>query len=66
MTTWDFQEKSGTGVAGWEYNENNLEYNSLLDPDSGNTVYYNGFGLSQSWSLLTKTISLLLTLSIIN
>lgn len=66
MTNWDYQEKSGTAVGGWEYNENNLAYNSLTDPDTGNNVYYNGFGLSQSWSLLTKTISLLLTLSIIN
>jgi len=66
MTTWDYQEKSNTSTGGWQYNESNLEYNSMLDPDSGSPVYYNGIGLSSSWSLLSKTISLLITLSIIN
>lgn len=66
MTTWDLQEKSGTGIGGWTYNEPNLTYNQLLDPDSGSPVYYNGFGNTATWTLLTKTISLLLTLSIIN
>lgn len=66
MATWDYQEKSNTVGGGWFYDEANLGYDDLLDPDSGNPVFYDGFGLAQTWSLLSKTISLLITLSIIN
>lgn len=47
MTTWDNIEKSG-GSGGWEYDEVNLQYDSLIDPDSGSTVYYNGVGQTSS------------------
>lgn len=66
MTTWDYQEKSNNTDGGWTYDEANLGYDDLVDPDSGLPVYYDGFGLSPTWSLLSKTISLLITLSIIN
>ena len=64
MTTWDNIEKSGTIGGGWFYNEANLEYNQLIDPDSGNPVYYDGLGVSSSWTNIPKTISLLLILFI--
>ena len=54
-TTWDNQEKVGTGTGGWQYNEPNLNYNSVLDPDSNLPVYYNGIGVTTSWSNGTKT-----------
>lgn len=52
-TTWDFIEKSISG-AGQQYNETNLTYDSLIDPDSGNTVYYDGIGIVSSWTFATK------------
>jgi len=54
-TTWDLIEKSSTSLGGWQYNENNLTYNQAIDPDSGGTVNYNGFGNTATWSLLTKS-----------
>ncbi len=56
MTTWDLQEKSNNTAGGWTYDENNLGYDDLLDPDSGLPVFYDGFGLSVTWSLLSKSI----------
>ena len=53
-TIWDLIEKVGTFLGGWQYNEPNLTYNQLLDPDSGNVVYYNGLGLGQTWTLENK------------
>lgn len=55
MTTWDLIEKSGTITGGWTYNEPNLAYNQVLDPDSGTPVYYNGFGSTPTWTLQTKS-----------
>jgi hypothetical protein len=51
-TTWDLQEKGGQA---WEYNETNLDYNSVLDPDGGNGVYYNSSGLAPSYTLQAKS-----------
>jgi hypothetical protein len=55
MTTWDNIEKSGTGNGGWEFNEPNLTFNQSIDPDSGNTVYFNGLGLSTTWTNISKS-----------
>lgn len=55
MTTWDTIEKSGTGAGGWFFNENNLAFNQETDPDSGNPVYFNGFGLSANWTNQPKS-----------
>lgn len=41
MANWDNVEKSG---ADWNYNEINLSYNEVTDPDSGNDVFYNSVG----------------------
>jgi hypothetical protein len=40
MTNWDLQEKSNNTAGGWTYDENNLVYDYLLDPDSGLPVFY--------------------------
>lgn len=53
MSTWDSQEKAGNS-GGYEYNENNLTYNAVTDPDSGLTVSYNGIGTITSFTNLTK------------
>lgn len=50
MATWDNQEKPGTLVGGWSYNELGLTYNQVLDLDTGNTVFYNGLGIAQTWT----------------
>lgn len=55
MTTWDTIEKSGTVNGGWFFNENNLTFNQEIDEDSGNTVYFNGFGLSANWINIPKS-----------
>jgi hypothetical protein len=55
-TTWDLQEKSGSLSGGWQYDEANLLYDSLIDPDTGNPVYYDGLGLYDAWALITKSI----------
>ena len=55
MTTWDLQEESGTSGAGWLYDEVNLTYDNLLDPDSGLPVFYDGLGSTVSWTNLTKS-----------
>lgn len=51
MTTWDNVEKSGTG---WAYNEPNLVYDQVTDPDSGDAVSYNGIGTATVWTNLNK------------
>lgn len=59
-TTWDDIELTGTGTGGWEYNEPNLTYNQDVDPDSGESVLYNGIGFTTSWaspSLNSTTMS---------
>lgn len=53
MSIWDNQEKSGNNQ-GWEYDETNLLYDSLLDPDSNLAVYYNGVGIVSSFTNETK------------
>ena len=54
MSNWDNIEKSG-GSDGWEYDEVNLTYDALVDPDSGSTVYYNGIGTVTTFTNITKS-----------
>lgn len=54
MATWDNQEKAGS-ESGYEYNEFNLTYNQLTDPDSGLAVLYNGFGIATSFTNQPKS-----------
>lgn len=54
MSNWDNIEKSGGGQ-GWEYDEVNLMYDSLVDPDSGSAVYYNGIGTVTTLTNITKS-----------
>lgn len=51
MATFDNVEKTGTG---WKYNEENLMYDSDLDPDSGNSVLYNQIGSLTTFINQTK------------
>ena len=51
-TTWDLQEKSGSSQ---EYNEANLSYDEINDPDGGNPVYYNSVGLTPVYTLQAKS-----------
>lgn len=53
-TTWDYDEKIGTFEGGWFYNEVNLTYNQVSDPDGGGLVCYNGVGVTVSWTYDTK------------
>jgi len=55
MATWDLQEKPSTDVGGWDYNEELIAYNQDLDEDTGNPVYYNGLGGSQTWAFQSKS-----------
>lgn len=50
MTTWNNFDKTGVVGGGWQYNEANLTYNQVIDPNTGNIVYYNGIGLPTTWS----------------
>jgi hypothetical protein len=51
MSTWDNQIKSGND---WEYNEQNLAYNDLYDPDGNAIIYYNSAGSSPTYTNVTK------------
>lgn len=53
--SWDNIEKSGVTTGGWTYNEPNLQYNQVTDPDTGNSVKYNGFGVSQTFTNQSKS-----------
>mgnify|MGYP003649225987 CR=1 FL=1 len=48
--TWDPQEKPGLEGGGWDYDDNLIEYDSETDPESEDTVKYNGVGTEQSWT----------------
>lgn len=50
MATWDNQEKPGALIGGWSYDELGLTYDQVLDLDTGNTVFYNGLGIAQTWT----------------
>ena len=50
-TTFDLQEKTGSG---YQYDETNLTYDAVLDPDTGLPVLYDSFGENTSWVLETK------------
>ena len=56
MTIWDNLEKSGVITGGWDYNEPNLNYDQIVDPDTDNNVYYEGLGIITTWSNIAKTI----------
>lgn len=50
-TSFDLQEKTG---AGYLYDEANMTYDEVLDPDTGLPVYYDSVGASTSWNLENK------------
>jgi len=55
MATWEHQLKPGTEGGGQQYDDSNLEYDALLDPDSGNSVFYDSIGQSQTWTNQSKS-----------
>lgn len=57
MATWNNIEKAlGANGGGWEYNETDIEYDSVLDLLSNLTVLYEGLGTATSITNLTKSI----------
>lgn len=54
-TTWDNLEKATTFSGGWDFNEVNLAFNQVNDPDTGNLVYFNGIGLLTTWTNIPKS-----------
>lgn len=55
MATWENLEKPGFANGGWDYNENNLEYNQDLDVDTGLSVVYNALGTANTWTNQAKS-----------
>lgn len=54
--SWENQEKPGTATGyGWDYNETGIAYNQDIDTDTSLDIYYNGLGLSSTWSKQTKS-----------
>lgn len=53
MSTWNNYEKSGTATGGWDYNEEDILYNSALSVDN-QIVRYNGLGTAQTFTNETK------------
>ena len=47
----DLQEKTGSG---WNYDEDNLTYDAVTDPDTGLPVLYDSLGTNTSWNLESK------------
>jgi len=55
--TWENLEKPGIiNDGGWDYEEQDLDYDQILDLDTGNTVFYEGLGVSTDWTNLNKTV----------
>lgn len=50
VTTWIQQNKSGTTLGGWLFNQINYTFNQATDPVSGDIVYFNGAGVGQTWT----------------
>jgi hypothetical protein len=49
-TQWDNLQQTGEGA--WTYNQDNLAYNTLLDPLTELSVKYNGLGSLTEWTNL--------------
>lgn len=54
-TTWETFELPGTTGAGWEYDDEDTAYDSLIDDETGQTMYYDGEGTAQVWTTQTKS-----------
>lgn len=52
--SWDNQEKPKADEGGWDYNEQNLNYDEDIDPDSNLPVKYNSLGTAQEWTNQNK------------
>ena len=49
-TTWDNLEKPTDFEGGYDFNEVGISFNQILDPETLNTVFFNGLGLVSVWS----------------
>lgn len=55
--TWENLEKSGTiDNGGYDYEEEDMEYDQDIDVDTGNQVFYDGLGQTTTWNNINKTI----------
>ena len=54
-TTWETYELPGVTGGGWEYDNAAMTYDDLVDADTGQTLYYDGEGTSQTWTTQTKS-----------
>ena len=55
MTKWQTQPRPGTLTGGWAFNEAQLQFNSLDDPNGLDQVMFNGTGIGQTWTTLLKS-----------
>ncbi len=53
--TFENLEKVGTIIGGYDYEEEDMDYDQVLDLDTGNTVFYEGLGISTDWTNINKT-----------
>jgi len=53
-TTWENLEKPTTFSGGITFNEAGIAFNQVIDPDTGNIVYFNGVGLLSTWTNIAK------------
>lgn len=54
--TWTLQPKPGTTLAGgWLFNEPQLLFNSVDDPNGNDQVMFNGLGATVSWTNQLKS-----------
>lgn len=54
-TIWEPYELSGITGGGWEYDDEDTEYDDDVDDETGKTLYYDGEGTVQVWTTQTKS-----------
>lgn len=55
-TTWEPYELPGVPPgAGWEYDDEDTAYDSLIDDETGHTMYYDSEGTAQVWTTQNKS-----------
>jgi len=54
-TTWETYELPGVTGGGWEYDDEDTEYDDDIDDETGQTLYYDGEGTAQTWTTQNKS-----------
>lgn len=54
-TSWETYERPGTVGGGWEYDNAVIKYDDPTDPETGQTLYYDGEGTAQTWTTINKS-----------